>query len=91
MHIHIGKRMFESANFAQLETAISNDDICTVKQLFSQSLNIPAENEVKSHLPTDELSQVLIPNDVISGLVAVKTTGDGNCLYNAISLAVAGN
>ena len=88
MYIHIGKRMFEAVNFAQLEMAISNDNICTVRQLFSQ-LNIPAENEVKSHLPTDELSQVLIPNDVISGLVAVKTTG--NSLYNALSLAGAGN
>ena len=81
MCIHIGKRIVEAVNFAQLETAISNDGICTVKQLFSQSLNIPTENEVKS--------QVLIPNDVISGLVAVKTTG--NSLYNALSLAVAGN
>ncbi|CAG2184616.1 unnamed protein product [Mytilus edulis] len=41
----------------------------------------------------DELSQILIPDDVVvdTSLIAIKTTGNGNCLYNATSLGLAGN
>lgn len=38
----------------------------------------------------DELSDALIPLDVPDNLTALKTTGDGNCLYHSISLALSG-
>jgi hypothetical protein len=40
--------------------------------------------------PNIELSDALIPLDVPNNLTALKTTGDGNCLYHSISLALSG-
>jgi hypothetical protein len=39
----------------------------------------------------DKLSQILIPDDHANRLLAITTTGDGNCLYNAVSLGIRGN
>ena len=39
----------------------------------------------------DKLSQILIPDDHDNRLLAITTTGDGNCLYNAVSLGIRGN
>ena len=47
-------------------------------------------------LTNDELGNALIPEDLPSSTdkriyKAVKTTGNGDCLYNAVSLALVGN
>ena len=34
----------------------------------------------------DKLLQILIPDDHANRLLAITTTGDGNCLYTAVSL-----
>ena len=39
----------------------------------------------------DKLSHILIPDDHANRLLAITTTGDGNCLYNAVSLGIRGN
>ena len=39
----------------------------------------------------DKLLQILIPDDHANRLLAITTTGDGNCLYNAVSLGIRGN
>ena len=42
----------------------------------------------------DDLSQLLIPRDILeahsSDLVPVVTTDNGNCLFNAVSIALTG-
>ena len=47
-------------------------------------------------LTNDKLGNALIPEDLPSSTdeiiyKAVKTTGNGDCLYNAVSLALVGN
>ena len=39
----------------------------------------------------DKLLQILIPDDHANRLLAITTTGDGICLYNAVSLGIRGN
>ena len=39
----------------------------------------------------DKLLQILIPDDHANRLLAITTTGDGNCLYTAVSLGIGGN
>ena len=39
----------------------------------------------------DKLLQILIPDDHANRLLAITTTGDGNCLYTAVSLEIGGN
>jgi len=65
-----------------------------IQQLFEN------EHVVLQSIPTtsyctgfDILSQILIPvpDDHANRLLAIKTTGDGNCLYNAVSLGIRGN
>jgi hypothetical protein len=44
----------------------------------------------RTDVAVGELSDALIPLDVPNNLTALKTTGDGNCLYHSISLALSG-
>ena len=39
----------------------------------------------------DKLLQILIPDNHANRLLAITTTGDGNCLYTAVSLGIGGN
>ena len=44
-------------------------------------------------LPLDELAESLVPNDspvVVPFYRAVRTSGNGSCLFNAVSLALTG-
>ena len=44
-------------------------------------------------LPLDELAESLLPNDspvVVPFFRAVRTSGNGSCLFNAVSLALTG-
>lgn len=41
-------------------------------------------------ISVDELSQSLLPNDTPIKCIPIKTTGDGNCLFNAASICVKG-
>ena len=41
---------------------------------------------------TDELAMTLLPtNPPLSGYSTIKTAGNGNCLFNAVSLTLKGN
>ncbi|KAJ7369697.1 zinc finger and BTB [Desmophyllum pertusum] len=43
-------------------------------------------------MKTDEVGTALIPRETeLENFIAVKTTGDGNCMFNAASLWLAGN
>ena len=43
-----------------------------------------------SNLVVDKLATCLIPCDLGEGFTAIRTTGNGNCLYNAVSIALIG-
>ena len=46
-----------------------------------------------SGIKQDEVGTALIPRDTFTGQnnVAIRTTGDGNCMFNAASIWLAGN
>ena len=50
-------------------------------------------NHHLSGIKQDELGTALIPRDTFTGQnnVAIRTTGDGNCMFNAASIWLAGN
>ncbi|CAG2203108.1 unnamed protein product [Mytilus edulis] len=84
----------------ELKLAIAKRDTETVKKLFASKLasvglfNIISEQQGLINKASDALSQILIPDDLVENnqhFVAVKTTGNGNCLYNATSLSISGN
>ncbi len=91
-----------AAALRDLYIAISTDDrkrcydlyIDNRKSLFSAGVNMAGGLGQTLGLVTDELSSALIPADCPeedgSILRAVKTTGNGNCLYNAVSLCLIG-
>lgn len=83
----------------ELKLAIAKRDTETVKKLFASKLasvglfNIISEQQGLINKASDALSQILIPDDLVENnqhFVAVKTTGNGNCLYNATSLSISG-
>ena len=56
----------------------------------SNILDLAPKHQV-SCLQTDFLATVLVPSDVqLDSFTAAKTTGDGSCLYNAVSLSLIG-
>jgi hypothetical protein len=40
---------------------------------------------------TDEIAMALLPEDIPHSCVPKKVSGDGNCLYNSISVILIGN
>ena len=94
---------YDYLSMEELKSAIINREINAARQLFatkSQSIilssahdyNISSTNNVQE----DALSQILIPDDLVplepnKRFVALKTKGDGNCLYNAASLCITCN
>lgn len=65
-----------------------------------EKIGLELQNSIKvthfnhGDLEEDELARDLVPQDhMMSGKHpwrAIKTTGDGNCLYNAVSIALTG-
>jgi hypothetical protein len=41
-------------------------------------------------LQRDYDSEKYLPMDLKPGLIALKTTGNGNCMFNAVSIAIKG-
>ena len=62
---------------------------CTkIKSLFDiRSLSFSPLKELSDNHREDEISTALLPEDYWSDRAA-KTTGDGNCMFNAVSLAL---
>ena len=48
-------------------------------------------NHDLSGVQQDEVGTALIPRDTFPGYVALRTTGDGNCMFNAASIWLVGN
>lgn len=73
------------------------ESVGTLKRKYEKQSAFIRSLECNSHmgLPEDELAHALIPKDLPSSTdkvyKAVKTTGNGDCLYNAVSLALVGN
>ncbi|CAC5424195.1 unnamed protein product [Mytilus coruscus] len=62
-----------------------------LKQTFHLLLDHLDETDHHSRFTKDGLSDAQIPQDIaIKDLTALKTTGDGNCLFHAASLALTG-
>ena len=86
----------------QLKTTQSEDEVKkslrTLIGKYVKQLKFIRSLECNSHvgLTNDELGNALIPEDLPSSTdeiiyKAVKTTVNGDCLYNAVSLALVGN
>ena len=48
-------------------------------------------NRHLSGVELDEVGTALIPRDTFAGYVALRTTGDGNCMFNVASIWLVGN
>lgn len=85
----------------QIKKSILEDEleesVSTLKRKYKIQSAFIRSLECNSHmgLPEDELANALIPKDLPSPTdkvyKAVKTTGNGDCLYNSVSLALVGN
>jgi len=77
-----------------LKSYMVTNDTSAIKSIFQQCRDriLQRINHLPeySSLPIDELAQSLLPRDTPSDCVPIKTRGDGNCLYNAISIAISG-
>ncbi|OPL21402.1 hypothetical protein AM593_01481, partial [Mytilus galloprovincialis] len=79
--------------------AVNEDTVIGSTAMKKKNININTALHVHITLglinkASDALSQILIPDDLVENnqhFVAVKTTGNGNCLYNATSLSISGN
>ena len=69
---------------------------CSLDDKYAKQKEFIRSLEVKGHvgLPADEMAMAIIPKDLPlqpeDHIVAVKTTDNGDCLYNAMSLAFIG-
>ena len=82
-------------DLSSLRNAIvkSNKDvIVSLKRMYEQYL--PSEMftcSTSTSLKRDLLSACILPRDIPSNLVPIKTTGNGDCLYNSFSICLMGN
>lgn len=76
----------------ETRAALLNADTSTVTKLYVTLLQHFQKTKYEPNLlHIDELSNLLIPEDVgTQPMVAVKTNGDGNCLYRSISRVISG-
>ena len=66
-------------------------DLCSdLKRKYSQLLKLNQSFRRFGELQRDLLAQSLIPSDAPTNLIACKAIGDGNCLFNSISLSLVG-
>jgi len=82
---------------SNLEEDRLNAFACTLAKQYENQRTFICGLECMAHvgLEEDEMGNALIPEDLPSATEksykAVKTTGDGDCLYNAVSLTLVGN
>ena len=75
---------------------MSCGDMAGIESLYFQlSEEIASKSNMDWKFPTggniyDTLAESLLQDDVPQSLRAITTTGNGDCLYNAVSLAITG-
>ena len=78
-----------------LKDAIRSDNllIChSLRKKYSVFVRKDSEKQWEPYfMRTDKLATHLLPQDIPNGLVPKKVTGDGNCLFNAVSVILVGN
>ena len=62
-----------------------------MKNKYALSSNLRKGRADYAHLQNDIIAQRLLPNDVQYALIAKKSTPNGSCFYNSISLCLAGS
>ena len=88
----------ETTDFVKLTgfmNAGKKDDIQSLFNMFKERimrLDIPFVMFVSlAKYQEDPISQILLPEELQGTLCAVKTKGDGNCLYNTAAMGIGGN
>ena len=74
----------------ELEDLIKKKDTVNISDLYIQRSSVYENLVNPENDQPDSISQLLIPN-AQQHLYAVKTKGDGNCLYNAAASAIGGS
>ena len=88
--------LFQINDLKKLQEALksnkpNNPDLCAkLKGKYSEQFNLNQCFKRSRELRQDLLAQSLIPSDAPANLIARKCVGDGNCLFNAISLCLVG-
>ena len=76
-----------------LNSLIERGQRSEIRRIFDQKqshvFNAIPDTFSTNRLETDTISQLLIP-EPFQNLKAVKTKGDGNCLYHAASIGLSG-
>ena len=66
--------------------------VCTdMKNKYALSSNVRNGRPDYAHLQNDIIAQRLLPDDVPYALIAKKSTPNGSCFYNSISLSLVGS
>lgn len=67
--------------------------LLNIKQEVFKELNLVAPDSFTAQLPEDAFASALIPTDFCGGkeVLAVKAADNGDCLYNATSIALCGD
>ena len=90
LNVRISIKMEEMKH---LRSLIESGNRTEIRKLFDQKqlsvLKAIPDSFETNRLETDTISQLLIP-EPFQNLKAVKTKGDGNCLYHAASIGLAG-
>ena len=88
----------EVNDLADFKQFLSTGAIESAKCLLANKQEVYAKYVSKGqinfeHLPSDKFATTLIPQDVGQGksMVALKATGNGDCLFNAGSILVCGD
>lgn len=76
-----------------IRKAIENKNDCLLRDVRARlTKGVPKQFPGSYNLQLDELAASLVPQDIDDDnrCFAAKTTGDGNCLYNAVSITLKG-
>ena len=87
--VDISSRSFgsmDAADFERLLVLMRHSQTNEIKELFNEKIKlIETRDCIHSpvHRERDNISQILMPEEFQGRFCAIKTKGDGNCLYNA--------
>jgi hypothetical protein len=72
-----------------LKKLMSSNDTLLCQVMREKYLNILPKDGAFTR--TDKIAMALLPEDIPHSCVPKKVSGDGNCLYNSISVILIGN
>ena len=79
--------MLFATNRAQFEQFFTDNE-STIQLLIQRLYSLPLPYSTQCSVNVDRYTASLLHATMLEALTPVRTTGDGNCLWNAISVSV---